>query len=94
EGLSSREVKGTVKFGGGSLMVRACIGEVEGRMDAEQYVAILEGRLLQSMQHSGISADDDPKHTSRRTQIWFEKQDIKLLDWPTQFPDPDPIEHT
>ncbi|KIK76561.1 hypothetical protein PAXRUDRAFT_169529 [Paxillus rubicundulus Ve08.2h10] len=64
EGLTSREFKGTVKFGGGSLMV-------EGRMDAEQYVAILEGGLLQSMEDSGIPADEvifqqdnDLKHTS------------------------------
>ena len=50
EGLIAREVQGTVKFEGGSLMVWGCIGwnwmwilsEVEGRMDAEQYVAILE----------------------------------------------------
>ena len=54
EELISREVKSTVKFGGGSLMVWGCIGwngvgvlsEVEGRMDAEQYVAILEEGLL------------------------------------------------
>ena len=52
--LTFREVQDTVKFGGGSLMVWGCIGwngvgvlsEVEGRMDAEQYVAILEGELL------------------------------------------------
>ena len=50
EGLITREVQGTVKFGGGSLMVWGCIGwngvwilsEMEGRMDVEQYVAILE----------------------------------------------------
>ena len=43
EGLIAREVKGTVKFGGGSLMVWGCIGwngvgvlsEIEGWMDAE-----------------------------------------------------------
>ena len=48
EGLIARGVKGTVKFGGGSLMVWGYIGwngvgilsEVEGRMDAEQYMAI------------------------------------------------------
>ena len=48
--LIAREVQDTVKFGGGSLMVWGYIGwngvwilsEVEGRMDAEQYVAILE----------------------------------------------------
>ena len=77
------------------------LSEVEGRMDAEQYVAILEGGLLQSMEDSGIPADDvifqqdnNPKHTSRRAKIWFEKQDIKLLDWPAQSPDLNPIEHT
>ncbi len=109
QGLISREVKGTVKFGGGSLMVWGCIGwngvgvlsEVEGRMDAEQYVAILEQGLLQSMEESGIPEDDiifqqdnHPKHTSRRAQKWFEEQDIKLLDWPAQSPDLNPIEHT
>ncbi|KIK97274.1 hypothetical protein PAXRUDRAFT_69259, partial [Paxillus rubicundulus Ve08.2h10] len=66
--LTSRGVKGTVKFGGGSLMVWGCIGW-------NGYVAILEGGLLQSMEDSGIPADDvifqqdnDPKHTSRRAQ--------------------------
>ncbi|KIK93252.1 hypothetical protein PAXRUDRAFT_78123, partial [Paxillus rubicundulus Ve08.2h10] len=63
-------VRCTVKFGGGSRMVWGCIG-----MDAEQYVAILEGGFLQSMEDSGIPADEvivqqdnDPKHTSRRAQ--------------------------
>ncbi|KIK78771.1 hypothetical protein PAXRUDRAFT_76723, partial [Paxillus rubicundulus Ve08.2h10] len=68
EGLNARGVKGTVKFRGGSLMV-------EGRMDAEQYVAILEQGLLQIMEESGISEcdiifqqDNDPEHTSRSAQ--------------------------
>ena len=109
KGLTFREVQGTVKFGEGSLMVWGCIGwngggvlsKVEGWMDAEQYVAILEGGLWQSMEDSGIPADsvifqqdNDPKHTSRRAKIWFEEQDIKLLDWPAQSPDLNPIEHT
>lgn len=109
EGLIAREVKGTVKFGGGSLMVWGCIGwngvgvlsEVEGWMDAEQYVAILEQGLLQSIKDSGIpegdiifQQDNDPKHTSRRAQSWLEEQEINLLDWPAQSPDLNPIEHT
>ena len=90
-------------------MVWGCIGwndvgvlsEVEGRMDAEQYVAILEGGLLQSMEDSGIPAnevifqqDNDTKHTFRRAKIQFEEQDIKLLDWPAQSPDLNSSEHT
>jgi transposase len=90
-------------------MVWGCIGwngvgvlsEVEGQMDAEQYVAILEQRLLQIMENSGIpegdiifQPDNDSKHTSRRAQIWFEEQEIKLLYQPAQSPDLNPIEHT
>jgi hypothetical protein len=52
------------------------LNEVEGQMDAEQYVAILEQGLLQIMEDSGIpegdiifQPDNDPKHTSRRVQI-------------------------
>ena len=96
-------------FGEKSLMVWGCIwwngvgvlSEVEGWMDAEQYVTILEGELLQSMEDSGIPADEvifqqdnDTKHTSKRAKIWFEERDIKLLDWPAQSPDLNPIEHT
>ena len=90
-------------------MVWRCIGwngvgvlsEVEERMDAKQYVAILEAELLQSIEESEIpegdiifQQDNDSKHTSRRVQRWFDEQDIKLLDWPAQSPNLNPIEHT
>jgi transposase len=106
--LQDKEIQGTVKFGGGSLMVWGCMGwngvgilaEVEGRMNAEQYVFILEDNLLPSMENSGISEesiifqqDNDPKHFSKRAQNWFKSEGIRLLDWPAQSPDLSPIEH-
>ena len=108
EGLIDREVQGTVKFGGGNIMVWGCMGwegvgrlaEVEGRMDANQYVSILQDYLLPSMEESGISEeevtfqqDNDPKHTSRKVKQWMEDNNITLLNWPAQSPDINPIEH-
>ncbi|KIK78855.1 hypothetical protein PAXRUDRAFT_162894, partial [Paxillus rubicundulus Ve08.2h10] len=51
EALNAREVKDTVKFGGGSVMVWGCIGW-------NGYVAILKQGLLQSMEGSGVSECD------------------------------------
>ena len=97
EGLIEREVQGTVMFGGGNIMVWGCLGwegvgrlaEVEGKMNAEQYVDILENNLLPSMEESGISLEDvifqqdnDPKHTSKKAKEWMEDNNITLLDWP------------
>jgi hypothetical protein len=76
------------------------LAEVEGRMDAEQYVFILENNRLPSMKNSGIpeessifQQDNDPKHFSKRAQNWFKSEGIRLLDWPAQSPDLSPIEH-
>jgi transposase len=106
--LLDREVQGTVKHGGGNIMVWGCMGregvgrmaEVVGRMDAKQFVDILETNLLPSIKESGIprgqvifQQDNDPKHTSKLASQWFEDNKIELLDWPPQSPDLNPIEH-
>ena len=57
EGLSSRLVKGTLKFGGGNIMMWGCFGwdgvgyatKIDGRMDAELYMSILEDELQDSL---------------------------------------------
>ena len=83
EGLSDRLVEGTLKFGGGSLMMRGCMGwkgvgyscKIDGKMDADLYVSILDDELEQSMEYLGKTAEDmvfqqdnDPKHTSKKAQ--------------------------
>ena len=89
-------------------MVWGCMGwegvgrlaEVEGKMNADQYVSIFEDNLLPSMEESGFSAEDvifqqdnDSKHTSKKATKWFEDNDINVLDWASQSPDINSIEH-
>ena len=66
EGLSDRLVQGTVKFGGGSLMMWGCMSwdgvgyscKIDGRMDAELYSQILEDELQNSLEWWGKGSTD------------------------------------
>jgi hypothetical protein len=108
EGLSPRLVEPTLKFGGGSVMMWGCMfwdgvgyaAKIDGRMDKELYVKILEEDLQSSVEYYGFDTDDiifqqdnDPKHTSKLARQWFEDNGYKVLLWPAQSPDLNPIEH-
>jgi transposase len=108
EDLNDRLVEGTVKFGGGNIMMWGCMSwdgvgyatRIEGKMDANLYVQILEDELQNTLEYYGMEVgdvifqqDNDPKHTSKKAKEWFENHDMEVLKWPAQSPDMNPIEH-
>ena len=108
EGLSDRLVKGTKKFGGGSLMMWGCMTwegvgyacKIDGKMDGDLYVQILDEELQESIRFYNKTKDDiifqqdnDPKHTCKKAKQWFQDHEYQIMDWPAQSPDISPIEY-
>ncbi|KAK6312017.1 hypothetical protein J4Q44_G00176810 [Coregonus suidteri] len=72
---------------------------IEGRMDGAMYREILANNLLPSVRALKMGRgwvfqhDNDPKHTARTTKEWLRKKHLKVLEWPSQSPDLNPIEN-
>ncbi|CAK9820308.1 Transposable element Tcb1 transposase [Anthophora plagiata] len=107
EELEDRHLQKTVKHGGGNIMVWGCFSweavgqliKIDGIMTADTYIDILRENLEVSLTQLGLEnsfilqQDNDPKHTAKKTKKFFTSNHIKLLDWPPQSPDLNPIEN-
>ncbi|KAK3572636.1 hypothetical protein QTP86_001137 [Hemibagrus guttatus] len=97
----------TVKHGGGNIMLWGCFSakgpgrliRVKERMNGAMYREILSKNLLPSARALKMKCgwvfqhDNDPKHTARATKEWLRKKHFKVLEWPSQSPDLNPIEN-
>ena len=109
ERLNNRQVKGTVKFKGGSIMIWGCMTwegvgfatKINGRMDSNLYLQILKDELLNFLKHYSLNPpditfqqDNDPKNTFKLVMKWLGEQDFKTMVCPAQSPDLSPLNIT
>uniref|UniRef100_A0AAY4B0Y1 Tc1-like transposase DDE domain-containing protein n=1 Tax=Denticeps clupeoides TaxID=299321 RepID=A0AAY4B0Y1_9TELE len=72
---------------------------INGKMDGAMYRKILSDNLLPSARKLKMGRgwvfqhDNDPKHTAKATKEWPKKKHIKVMEWPSQSPDLNPIEN-
>ena len=72
---------------------------IEAKRNRTKYTEILDDKLLRSFQDLRLGRrftfqqDKDLKHTAKTKQEWLGDKSLNVLEWHSQSPDLNPIEH-
>ena len=75
------------------------LARIEGTINGAKYRKILEENLLQSAKDLRLwrrlmfQQDNDLKHTVKATLEWLQNKNMKVLEWPSESQDLNPIEN-
>ena len=96
----------TVQMGSNSVMIWGCFSwhgmgpmvKLEGRMNASRYGQLIKNTVSPFMKKtmgrkSIFQQDNAPIHTAKSILKIFKNLKMKVLDWPAQSPDLNPIEN-
>ena len=96
----------TVQMGSNSVMIWGCFSwhgmgpmvKLEGRMNASRYGQLIKNTVSPFMKKtmgrkSIFQQDNAPIHTAKLISKIFKNLKMKVLDWPAQSPDLNPIEN-
>ena len=97
------------RFGGGNIMVwggimgnvKTDLVVVQGNLNAQRYVNLLNNNLLPFMQNFGpgltFQHDNVRPHTALQSALvtanFLAQNNVNVLPWPALYPDMNPIEH-
>uniref|UniRef100_A0AAZ3PV07 Tc1-like transposase DDE domain-containing protein n=1 Tax=Oncorhynchus tshawytscha TaxID=74940 RepID=A0AAZ3PV07_ONCTS len=82
-----------------SVAVIGRLVRIEAKMNGAKYRKILDENLLQSAQDLRLrqrftfQQDNNTKHTAKTTQEWHRDKSLNVLEWSSQRPDLNLIEH-
>jgi hypothetical protein len=104
ERFNEKYIAPTVKHGGGNVMLWGCFSYhgvgplqfIDGNMDRFHYRDILNRVMLPYAEWNMplrfvFQHDNDPKHASLLVREWLQENLIRVMMWPSQSPDLNPI---